>query len=78
MNCLTACQTYLWSARSPDLSPIDMMGRRLHLTGNVHDLSRQLEKICQEIPQETTRMLYYSIARRVTSCIQARGRSTPY
>ncbi|GFU35868.1 transposable element Tcb1 transposase [Trichonephila clavipes] len=41
MNCLTACQTLPWSVRSPDLSSIDtvcdMMGRRLHLTGNVDD-----------------------------------------
>ncbi|GFV33977.1 hypothetical protein TNCV_2613751 [Trichonephila clavipes] len=29
-----------------------MMRRRLHLTENVHDMARQLEKICQEIPQE--------------------------
>ncbi|GFV28416.1 hypothetical protein TNCV_5071841 [Trichonephila clavipes] len=32
-----------------------MMGRRMHLPGNVADLARQLEKIWQEIPQETTR-----------------------
>ncbi|GFU46691.1 hypothetical protein TNCV_1546981 [Trichonephila clavipes] len=56
----------------------DMMGRRLHLTGNVHDLARQLVKICQEIRQETTRVLYQSVALRVTVCIQARGGSTPY
>ncbi|GFT00805.1 transposable element Tcb1 transposase [Trichonephila clavipes] len=77
MNCLTVCQTVHWPARSPDLSPIehvyDMMGRRLHLTESVHDLARQLEKICQEIPQETTRVLYHSIARRVTACIQTKA-----
>ncbi|GFV04619.1 transposable element Tcb1 transposase [Trichonephila clavipes] len=77
MNCLTACQTFPWSDRSPDLSPIkhvgDIMGRQLHLTGNVHDLARQLEKICQEIPQEMTRVLYHSIVRRRKACIQARG-----
>ncbi|GFX66077.1 transposable element Tc1 transposase [Trichonephila clavipes] len=48
MNCLTACLKLPSSARSPDLSPFepnfDMMGRRLHVTGNVHDLTRQLEK----------------------------------
>ncbi|GFX91079.1 transposable element Tc1 transposase [Trichonephila clavipes] len=42
MNCLTACQTLPRPARSPDLSPIkrvlDMMGRRLHLLGNIDDL----------------------------------------
>ncbi|GFX47733.1 transposable element Tc1 transposase [Trichonephila clavipes] len=44
----------------PDPSPIehvwDIMGRRLHLPGNVDDLARQLEQIWQEIPQETIRV----------------------
>ncbi|GFW90683.1 transposable element Tc1 transposase [Trichonephila clavipes] len=47
MNCLIAYQTLPWPARSPDPSLIehvrDMMGRRLHLPGNVDDLARQLE-----------------------------------
>ncbi|GFV30730.1 transposable element Tc1 transposase [Trichonephila clavipes] len=42
MNYLTAYQTLLWLARSPDPSPIenvwDMMGRRLHFPGNVDDM----------------------------------------
>ncbi|GFY25711.1 serine protease filzig [Trichonephila clavipes] len=33
----------------------------------------KLKKICQEIPQETTRVLYHSIARCVIAFIQARG-----
>ncbi|GFW86120.1 transposable element Tc1 transposase [Trichonephila clavipes] len=41
LNCLTAFQLLPWLARSPDLSPVmhvwDMMGRRLHLPGNVND-----------------------------------------
>ncbi|GFV50624.1 transposable element Tcb1 transposase [Trichonephila clavipes] len=44
VNCLTACQTLPWSARTPDLSSIehvwDMIGRRLHLPGHVDDLGR--------------------------------------
>ncbi|GFU63347.1 transposable element Tc1 transposase [Trichonephila clavipes] len=42
MNCLTASQTLPWPTRSPNLSSIEhvwgMMGRRLHLPGNVNDL----------------------------------------
>ncbi|GFX63550.1 transposable element Tc1 transposase [Trichonephila clavipes] len=42
MNCLTACQTLPWLARSLVLSSIehvwDMMGRQLHLQGNVDTL----------------------------------------
>ncbi|GFX41476.1 transposable element Tc1 transposase [Trichonephila clavipes] len=66
----------------PDLSPIehiwDMMGRRLHLPGNVDDLVRQLKQILQEIPQENVRVLHHSMPLRVAVCIQAGGGSTHY
>ncbi|GFW44373.1 transposable element Tc1 transposase [Trichonephila clavipes] len=82
MNCLTDYQTLPWPARSPDPSPIehvwDMMGRRLHVPGNVDDLVRQMEQIWQEIPQETIRVLYHFMSCHVAACIQARGGSTPY
>ncbi|GFV38695.1 transposable element Tcb1 transposase [Trichonephila clavipes] len=43
INCLASSQTLPWSARSPNISPIehvwDMMGRRLHLPGNVDNLA---------------------------------------
>ncbi|GFT11401.1 transposable element Tc1 transposase [Trichonephila clavipes] len=65
MNCLPACQTLSWPARSPDFSPIehvwDMVRRRLPLPGNVDDLARQLEQIWQEIPQDTIKVLYHSM-----------------
>ncbi|GFU39718.1 transposable element Tc1 transposase [Trichonephila clavipes] len=55
MNCITAYQAFPWPARSPNLSPIehvwDMIGRRLHLLGNVDELARQLEQIWREISQ---------------------------
>ncbi|GFV34600.1 transposable element Tcb1 transposase [Trichonephila clavipes] len=77
MNCLAAYQTLPWPTRSPDPSPIehvwDMMGRRLHLPGNVDDLVTQLEQIWQEIPQETIRVLYHSMSHCVAACIKARG-----
>ncbi|GFW56873.1 transposable element Tc1 transposase [Trichonephila clavipes] len=66
----------------PDPSPIEhvwnMMGRRLHLPGNVDDLARQLEQIWQEIPQETIRVIYHSMSRLMAACIQVKGGSTPY
>ncbi|KFM74957.1 Transposable element Tcb1 transposase, partial [Stegodyphus mimosarum] len=74
MNCLTACQTLPWPARSPALSPIehvwDMIGRRLHLPGNVDDLTRQLEQIWQELPQEIIRELYESMPRHLESRLE--------
>ncbi|GFV27089.1 transposable element Tc1 transposase [Trichonephila clavipes] len=43
MNSFTAYQTLLWPSISPEHSPIehvwDMMGKRLHLPGNVDDLA---------------------------------------
>ncbi|GFU38503.1 transposable element Tcb1 transposase [Trichonephila clavipes] len=76
MNCHTAYQTLPWPARSPDLSSIehvwDMMGRRLHLPGNVDDITQCLEQIWQEIPQETIRVLYHSMPRLAAACIQSR------
>ncbi|GFT16096.1 transposable element Tc1 transposase [Trichonephila clavipes] len=80
MNCLAACQTLLWSARS--LSPIehlwDMMGRPLRLSRNVDDLALQLEQIWQEILQDAIRVLYHSMLHHAAACIQPRGGSTPY
>ncbi|GFV44068.1 transposable element Tc1 transposase [Trichonephila clavipes] len=44
----TANQTFHWSARSPDLSPIkhvwNMLGRQLHLPGNADNLIQQWRK----------------------------------
>ncbi|GFV51540.1 transposable element Tc1 transposase [Trichonephila clavipes] len=66
----------------PDIYPIelvwDMKGRRLRLPGNVDHLARQLEQIWEEKPQESIRVPYHSMPRRVAACIQARGGSTPY
>ncbi|GFX87472.1 transposable element Tc1 transposase [Trichonephila clavipes] len=82
MKCLAACKTLPWPGRSPDLSTIqhawDMMGRRLHIQGNVNHLALQLEQIWQEIPQQTIRVLYHSMPRRVAALHAAAGGSTSY
>ncbi|GFV44386.1 transposable element Tcb1 transposase [Trichonephila clavipes] len=76
VNCLTACKTLPCPARSPDISPIehvwDMKGRRLRLPGNVDHLTRQLEQIWQEIPQETIREPYHSMPRCVVWLLASR------
>ncbi|UYV70155.1 hypothetical protein LAZ67_7002015, partial [Cordylochernes scorpioides] len=63
MDCLQSCRNLPWSARSPDLSPIehfwDVMGRRLQPSRNVDYLARQLETIWQEIPKHTIWNLYH-------------------
>ncbi|GFV92910.1 transposable element Tc1 transposase [Trichonephila clavipes] len=75
MNCLTAFKTLRCPFRSPYLSPVehvwDMMGRRLHLPGNVNDLFRQLEQIWQDIPHETIRS--YVTGRVVTGLVKMPG-----
>ncbi|GFY24916.1 HTH_Tnp_Tc3_2 domain-containing protein [Trichonephila clavipes] len=58
------------------LSSRACLGRRLPLLGNADFLIWQLEKIGQEIPQETDTGLYHSVPRRVTAVIQARVGST--
>ncbi|KFM60306.1 Transposable element Tc1 transposase, partial [Stegodyphus mimosarum] len=80
--CLSACQTLPWPARSPDLSPIEhvwrIMGRTLQPARDVDDLTRQLDRIWHDIPQENIRNLYPSMPSRITACIRARGGQTRY
>ncbi|UYV68454.1 NUP188 [Cordylochernes scorpioides] len=75
MDCLQSCRTLLWPARLSDLSPIehiwDVMGRRLQPSRNVDYLTRQLDTIWQEIPQQTIQNFYQSMTRLVAACIQA-------
>ncbi|GFU96849.1 hypothetical protein TNCV_3776161 [Trichonephila clavipes] len=63
----SACQTlprpFILSYLSPIEHVWDMLGRRLHLPGNVNDLAQQLEQIWQEIPLGTTAVSLYA-----TSC----------
>ncbi|GFU73842.1 hypothetical protein TNCV_554701 [Trichonephila clavipes] len=40
--------------------------------GNAVDLARELEQICQEILQETIRVLYHCMPRNVAASIRAR------
>ncbi|GFU91213.1 hypothetical protein TNCV_4925431 [Trichonephila clavipes] len=40
---------------------------------NVDDLTRQLEQLWQEIPQEIISVFYHPMPRRVAACIQARS-----
>ncbi|GFW74461.1 transposable element Tcb1 transposase [Trichonephila clavipes] len=77
-----SCQTFPSPASSPDISPIEhiwhMKESRLPLPGNVDHLVHQLEQSWQEIPQETIRVPYLSMPRRVVTCIRARIGATPY
>ncbi|GFX00179.1 hypothetical protein TNCV_296681 [Trichonephila clavipes] len=69
-----AYKTLLWPDRSPDPSPMNhIMGN----DGNVDDLARQLEQICQEILQEAISVLYPSMSRLVAACFLVRWEERP-
>ncbi|GFV31753.1 uncharacterized protein TNCV_2442241 [Trichonephila clavipes] len=68
MNYFKSCQTLPWSARSPDLCPIehvfDLMGRRLHLPENADDLAynwRKFGKKYRRIPSWRFITLYHVV-----------------
>ncbi|KFM76205.1 Transposable element Tc1 transposase, partial [Stegodyphus mimosarum] len=75
--CRSACRTLPWPARSPDLSAIQhvwsIMGRALQPARDVYDLTRQLERIWHNFPQEDIRNLYQSMPSRITACPLAQG-----
>ncbi|GFX88486.1 hypothetical protein TNCV_2279541 [Trichonephila clavipes] len=73
MNCITAYQTLPCPARLPDPSPIehvwDMMRRRLHLSGNVDNLTRQFEQICYPYPTHHVQSMIDIECKRVTNVL---------
>ena len=76
----------LWTARSPDLNPIehiwDIMSRSIHqrhvAPQTVQELADALVQVWEEIPQETIRHLIRSMPGRCREVIQARGGHTHY
>ncbi|GFV66278.1 hypothetical protein TNCV_2736921 [Trichonephila clavipes] len=76
IRCTTRTRLVKHFLGKPYLSPIehdwDMMGRRLHLPGKANVLAQQLKQSWREISQETIRMLYHSMVRRMAACIQTR------
>ena len=80
--CISACRALPWPAGSPDLSPIEhvwsIIGRALQSACDIGDLTRQLDRIWFDIPQEDIRNLYQSMSSRITACKKARGEQTRY
>ncbi|KFM59944.1 Transposable element Tcb2 transposase, partial [Stegodyphus mimosarum] len=77
--CLSGCRTLPCPARSLDLSPTEhvwSMSRALQPAQDVDDLTRQLDRIWQDIPQEDIRNFYQSMPSRITACIRATGGQT--
>ncbi|GFU89371.1 transposable element Tcb1 transposase [Trichonephila clavipes] len=83
-DCLRNVTTLPWSARSPDLSPIqhiwDHLGWRVGHSTSLNELEASLQKIWieMEMSQDIIQNLYASIYDPIASCICARVGSTGY
>ncbi|GFT91032.1 transposable element Tcb1 transposase [Trichonephila clavipes] len=71
-----------WPARSPDLSPIehvwDALGRQLQPSRDTGELTAQMQRLWQDLPQGVISDLIESTPRRISACIAARGGFTTY
>ncbi|GFU83256.1 transposable element Tc1 transposase [Trichonephila clavipes] len=71
-----------WPARSPDLSSIqhvqDALGRQLQPSRDTGELTAQMQRLWQDLPQGVISDLIESMPRRISACIAARGGFTTY
>ncbi|GFU94874.1 transposable element Tc1 transposase [Trichonephila clavipes] len=74
--------TLPWSARSPDLSPVehvwDQLKRKMLSSPSVHDLELAVQDLWAHLPQDNIRFLINSMLDRVAACIAPRGGPTCY
>ncbi|GFV02250.1 DDE_3 domain-containing protein [Trichonephila clavipes] len=66
----------------PDLSPIehvlDALGRQLQPSRDTGELTAQMQRLWQDLPQGVISDLIESMPRRISACIAARGGFTTY
>ncbi|GFY07108.1 transposable element Tcb2 transposase [Trichonephila clavipes] len=81
-QCLQGYDVLPWPARSPDLSPIehvcDALGRQLQPSRDTGELTAQMQRLWQDLPQGVISDLIKSMPRRISGCIAARGGFTTY
>ncbi|GFV62116.1 transposable element Tcb1 transposase [Trichonephila clavipes] len=81
-QCLQGYDVLPWPARSPDLSPIehvcDALGRQLQPSRDTGELTAQMQRLWQDLPQGVISDLIKSMPRRISACIAARGGFTTY
>ncbi|GFU12969.1 transposable element Tcb2 transposase [Trichonephila clavipes] len=75
-------QTLPWSARSPDLSPVEHVWDQLKLQmlscHSVHDLELAVQDLWAQLPQDKIRCLINSMPDCVSACTAAGGGPTRY
>ncbi|GFY27458.1 transposable element Tcb2 transposase [Trichonephila clavipes] len=75
-------QTLPWSARSPDLSPVeqvwDHLKQQMPSCHSVHDLELDVQDLWAYLSQDNIRCLINSMPDRVAACIAAGGGPTRY
>ncbi|GFU71973.1 transposable element Tcb1 transposase [Trichonephila clavipes] len=81
-QCLQGYDVLPWPARSPDLSPRelvwDALGRQLQPSRDTGELTAQMQRLWQDLPQGVISDLIESMPRRISACIAARGGFTTY
>ncbi|GFY00315.1 transposable element Tcb2 transposase [Trichonephila clavipes] len=81
-QCLQGYDILPWPARSPDLSPIehvwDALGRQLQPFRDTGELTTQMQRLWQDLPQGVISDLIESMPRRISACTAARGGFTTY
>ncbi|GFY24986.1 transposable element Tcb2 transposase [Trichonephila clavipes] len=81
-QCLQGYDVQPWPARSPDLSPIehvcDALGRQLQPSRDTGELTAQMQRLWQDLPQGVISDLIESMPRRISACIAAKGGFTTY
>ncbi|GFX97860.1 transposable element Tcb1 transposase [Trichonephila clavipes] len=81
-QCLQGYDVLPWPARAPDLSPIehvwDALGRQMQPSRDTGELTAQMQRLWQDLPQGVISDLIESMPRRISACIAARGGFTTY